>query len=94
MTQLTPAGRSANVNFRVAPEQRDLIDRAARLLHKTRTDFIVEAATRAACETILDERLFLVSPEVFAAFAEALDRPSGAEARLGELLSRKPGWEK
>jgi len=94
MPQPIPTGRSANVNFRVAPEQRDLIDRAARLVHKTRTDFIVEAATRAACETILDERLFQVTPEVFAAFAAALDRPAGEQVPLQALLARKPGWER
>ena len=94
MSQPIPTGRSANVNFRVAPEQRDLIDRAARLVHKTRTDFIVEAATRAACETILDERLFQVPPEVFAAFAAALDRPAETQVPLQALLARKPGWER
>jgi uncharacterized protein (DUF1778 family) len=94
MSQTTPAGRSANVNFRVAPEQRELIDQAARLAHKTRTDFIVEAATRAAWETILDERLFVVSGQAYDAFAAALDRPAAEDGRLRDFLAERPAWEK
>ncbi len=86
--------RSTNINVRAAPRQRDLIDRAARIAGKTRTDFILEAATQAAEEAILDQRLFQVSAEVFAAFQEALDRPAAPDARLRALLARKPGWEK
>ena len=34
------------LNFRVKAEDRSLIDRAARLLGKSRTDFMLEAARR------------------------------------------------
>ncbi len=85
--------RSTHINVRVAPEQRSLIDRAAALTHKTRTDFILEAATRAAEEALLDQRLFLVSGEAAAAFQEALDRPGEPDERLRALLARRPGWE-
>jgi uncharacterized protein (DUF1778 family) len=36
--------------MRVASQQRDLIDRAARVTGKTRTEFMLEAAYRAAEE--------------------------------------------
>ncbi|WP_027369222.1 DUF1778 domain-containing protein [Desulfocurvibacter africanus] len=94
MPQENHVSRSTNINIRVAPEQRSLIDRAAALALKTRTDFILDAVTRAAEETILDQRLFQVSPEEFQAFQEALDRPAASNDRLRALLSRKPGWEK
>jgi len=87
-------GHGADIHLRAAPEQRDLIDQAAELLHLTRVDFILEAATRAAEETILDQRLFSVSSEAFAAFAAVLDRPAAPDARLPGLLARRPGWEK
>ncbi|MGE4537240.1 MAG: DUF1778 domain-containing protein [Desulfovibrio sp.] len=87
-------GRTAAINIRVEPGQRDLIDQAARLSRKTRTEFILEAATRAAEDAILDQRLFQVSPEAFAAFAAALDRPAAPDAALGRLLGRKPAWER
>lgn len=47
---------SVKINMRVASQQRDLIDRAARVTGKTRTEFMLEAAYRAAEE--------IVSPDV------------------------------
>lgn len=94
MPQNTQACRSSNINVRVAPEQRNLIDRAALLARKTRTDFILDAATRVAEETILDQRLFQVSSEEFQAFQEALDRPAASNESLRSLLSRQTKREK
>ncbi len=36
--------RDAAINLRALPEQRDLIDQAATLLGKNRSDFMLEAA--------------------------------------------------
>jgi uncharacterized protein (DUF1778 family) len=44
--------KSVNINMRVAGQQRDLIDRAARATGKTRTEFMLEAAYRAAEEIV------------------------------------------
>jgi uncharacterized protein (DUF1778 family) len=49
-------GDSVKISIRVASQQRDLIDRAARVTVKTRTEFMLEAAYRAAEE--------IVSPDV------------------------------
>jgi uncharacterized protein (DUF1778 family) len=49
-------GDSVKIKLRVASQQRDLIDRAARIMGKTRTEFMLEAAYRAAEE--------IVSPDV------------------------------
>jgi uncharacterized protein (DUF1778 family) len=49
-------GDSVKIKLRVASQQRDLIDRAARAMGKTRTEFMLEAAYRAAEE--------IVSPDV------------------------------
>lgn len=94
MTQPTQPRRGTNINVRVEAGQRDLIDQAARITRKTRTDFILEAATRAAEDAILDQRLFQVSPETFEAFREALDRPGDSDPRLRGLLDRRPAWER
>ena len=93
MPQNAPSQRSTNINVRVAPELRSLIDRAASLASKTRTDFILDAAARAAEELILDQRLFLVSPAGLQSFQDALDRPPAPSESLRALLSRKPQWE-
>ena len=42
------------LNLRIKPAERGLIDRAAQSLGKTRTDFVLDAARRAAEEALLD----------------------------------------
>jgi uncharacterized protein (DUF1778 family) len=37
-----------SLNLRIKPEERGLIDRAAKTLGKSRTDFVLDAARRAA----------------------------------------------
>jgi uncharacterized protein (DUF1778 family) len=93
MPQATSPSRSGNINIRVAAEQRNLIDRAASLCNKTRTDFILEAATRAAQDALLDQVLYQVSTERFEAFRRLLDGPPEENERLRALMARKPRWE-
>lgn len=94
MPQTTSSSRSTNINIRVAPELRNLIDQAASLSRKTRTDFILEAATKAAQDAILDQVLFPVSAERVEAFQKLLDSPPEENERVRALMARKPGWEK
>ncbi|MBN8799780.1 MAG: DUF1778 domain-containing protein, partial [Stenotrophomonas nitritireducens] len=50
--------RAAAINLRALPEQRDLIDQAASLLGKSRSDFMLETACRRAQEVVLDQVFF------------------------------------
>ena len=61
------------LNLRIPATARNLIDRAAESSGKTRTDFILEAARRAAEDVLLDRTIFAVSPEVYAEFLARLD---------------------
>ncbi|MEQ1740935.1 MAG: DUF1778 domain-containing protein [Candidatus Nitrotoga sp.] len=45
----------AVINLRALPEQRDIIDHAATLLGKNRTDFMFEVACSSAQAVILDQ---------------------------------------
>jgi uncharacterized protein (DUF1778 family) len=59
----TKAARTAKretLNLRIPSDERRLIDSAARLTGKTRTDFVIEAAHRAAEEALLDQVVFRV----------------------------------
>jgi len=47
--------RDAAINLRAFPEHRDLIDHAAKLLSKNRSDFMLEAACSAAQAVVLDQ---------------------------------------
>uniref|UniRef100_UPI0039B8B0F1 type II toxin-antitoxin system TacA family antitoxin n=1 Tax=Klebsiella pneumoniae TaxID=573 RepID=UPI0039B8B0F1 len=58
------------LNLRAKESQRALIDAAAEILHKSRTDFILEMACQAAENVILDRRVFNFNDEQYAEFIE------------------------
>jgi uncharacterized protein (DUF1778 family) len=82
------------LNLRIRPDDRALIDRAAEIVGKNRTDFVLDAARRAAEEAILDQRVFFVSEEVYAAFLARLDAPPEPNERLRRTMTTPPVWEK
>lgn len=82
------------LNIRAKEAQRALIDKAAELLHKSRTEFILEMACQAAENVILDRRTFNLNDQQYAEFIDMLDAPVTAEPALEKLLARKPQWEK
>ncbi len=90
---MTSEKKTTTINLRMPLDARNLIDYAARIAGKTRTEFLVEAARREAENTLLDQRLFLVSDNVFKAFTEALDQPPGENPGLRELLQTPAPWE-
>ena len=50
------------MNLRIDPDTRQPIEQAAAALGKTRTEFIVDTAKRAAIDMLLDRRLFVLDP--------------------------------
>jgi uncharacterized protein (DUF1778 family) len=76
------------VNLRVRAEIRALIDRAARAQGKSRSEFMIDAARRAAEEALLDQTLVRVDQETFDYFQRVLDEPPGGEGF--ERLMRTP----
>lgn len=84
--------RDAAINLRALPEQRDLIDHAAQLLGKNRSDFMLEAACDRAQAVLLDQVFFSLDAEKFRAFNAALDAPAAPNAGLARLLAVTPPW--
>ena len=79
MTKLKAASRRDTLNLRIKPEERGLIDRAATLTGKNRTDFVLEAARRAAEEALLDRTVFTVEPRCLRGLPRAARRAAEAE---------------
>jgi uncharacterized protein (DUF1778 family) len=92
-TKTRPAPRRDTLNLRIKADERGLIDRAASLTGKTRTDFVLEAARRAAEEALLDRTVFAVSPGAHAAFLARLDEPPKPNERLRRTVQTVPPWE-
>ncbi len=82
-----------SINLRIETGTRQLIDDAAAVLGKTRTEFMVESARRQAVDVLLDQRLFTLDPERFDAFMQALDNPPAPGPKLKALLRRIPAWQ-
>jgi uncharacterized protein (DUF1778 family) len=83
-----------SLNLRIKPELRGLIDRAARLVGKNRTDFVLEAARRAAEDALLDRTVFTVSPQAYAKFVARLDAPPQPNKRLRRTLRTPAPWDR
>lgn len=86
-------GQREALNLRIKPEVRELIDRAAELAGKNRTDFVLDAARRAAEDTLLDRTVFTVSPKAYRQFLARLDAPSKPNKRLLKTMQTRAPWE-
>ncbi len=90
----TDKRRDAVINVRLPSKVRDLIDRAAAVLGKTRSDFILESARKHAVDVLLDQRLFSLDPKQYEEFLHVLDQPLEPNVRLKQLLASRSPWEK
>lgn len=86
--------RAAAINLRALPEQRDLIDQAASLLGKNRSDFMLEAACERAQAVLLDQVFFNLDADKFQQFAALLDAPLQANQGLERLMTVQTPWSK
>lgn len=84
--------RDAAINLRALPEQRELIDHAAQLLGKNRSDFMLEAACDKAQAVVLDQVFFALDADRFRQFTKLLDAPPARNPGLDRLKAVKPPW--
>ena len=84
--------RSSRLGLRATPEQEAILRRAASVAHKSLTDFILDASFQAAEQTLLDQRLFMVSGAEHRAFLALLDRPESDNPGLADLFAYRPVW--
>lgn len=90
----SPPETKGSINLRIEARTRQLIDEAAAILGKTRTEFMIESARRQAIDVLLDQRLFVLDSDRYDAFAHALDNPPAPVPKLRSLLRRVPAWRK
>lgn len=80
------------VNLRVRNDIRNLIDRAAQSQGKSRSEFMIDAARRAAEEALLDQTLVRVDAQTYAHFLDVLDQPPGGPG-FDRLMQTKKPWQ-
>jgi uncharacterized protein (DUF1778 family) len=88
------SARRESLNIRIRSDVRGLIDHAAAMTGKTRTDFVLEAAQRAAENAILDRTVLTASPRAYREFLEFLDVPPAPNERLRKTMRTPAPWEK
>jgi uncharacterized protein (DUF1778 family) len=84
--------RDAAINLRALAEQRDLIDHAAQLLGKNRSDFMLEAACDKAQSVVLDQVFFSLDDARFRKFTQLLDAPPAHNPGLDRLMAVQAPW--
>ena len=84
--------RDAAINLRALPGQRDLIDQAAALLGKSRSDFMLEVACERAQSVVLDQVFFRLDEDKFQQFTAWLDAPPVANPGLERLMAVQAPW--
>lgn len=81
------------VNLRVREDVRNLIDQAAQAQGRTRSDFMIDAARRAAEDALLDRTLVRVDPRAYAQALEIYDKPPSGAGYKRLMAAPKP-WAK
>ena len=90
--RLNASEPKGSINLRIDTQTRQLIDEAAAVLGKTRTEFMIDSARALAIDVLLDQRLFVLDSARYDAFVDALDNPPAPGPKLRALLRRVPAW--
>lgn len=85
--------RDLSINLRISQNQRDLIDRAATLQGKSRSEFMLDSAYQKAQDVLLDRCLFDVDEQRFQQFLDRLDAPVMPNEHLRQLLTANAPWD-
>ena len=86
--------RRKSLNLRIPATSKSLIDRAAQSSGKTRADLILEAARRAAEDTLLDQAMISVNSVAYQAFLARLDAPTQLNPALQKTMRTQAPWAK
>lgn len=85
--------RNVTINLRAKQSQRDLIDRAAEVQGKSRSEFMIESAYQKAQDVLLDRCFFELDEDKFKQFVELLDASPVRSRKLHELLTAAVPWD-
>ncbi|MEL6605990.1 MAG: DUF1778 domain-containing protein [Cyanobacteria bacterium J06614_10] len=84
--------RDVTINIRANQNQRDLIDRAAEMQGKSRSEFMLESAYQKAQNVLLDQVFFGLDEDSFQKFVARLDAPPAPNKKLQALLGAEVPW--
>ncbi|WP_118986489.1 type II toxin-antitoxin system TacA family antitoxin [Photorhabdus sp. CRCIA-P01] len=92
MNVISESRKNKTLNLGIRQEDRDLINRAAKVKGKTVTEYIFDTIKSDAENTLLGHFFMVVSPEIFNAFIAKLDVPAVPNERLIQTANMKKPW--
>ena len=90
----SPQRKEHPLSMRLPESDIAVIDRAAALRGRSRTEFVRDAAVRAAGEALLETSPIRMSGAGFDAFLTAVSGPATPVAELVALFRRAAPWER
>ena len=81
--------KTERIEVRVSPTVKNTLQMAATCVNKTVTQFILDAALKAAAEKLLDRRSFALPRKQWDKFLKILERPPRAKTGLARLLAER-----
>lgn len=81
------------ISMRLLEADIAMIDRAAGLRGRSRTDFVREAAVRAAEDVLMENRMIRMSREGFSEFLAILAGPPASVPEIVKVVERPAPWE-
>jgi uncharacterized protein (DUF1778 family) len=90
---MSNAAKTDRIGLRVSKAQKALIASAASASQKDVSEFIIDSVIKQAEETILDQRLFILSDEDFRQLEKDLEKKPVENPVLTELLTTRAPWE-
>jgi uncharacterized protein (DUF1778 family) len=90
---MSRARADATITMRLPEQIKELIDRAAAVVDKTRTEFVLESVRQRAVDVLLDQRVFHLDELASETFAQALENPPPPVEALRALMKSKAPWE-
>jgi uncharacterized protein (DUF1778 family) len=84
--------KDSSIQIRASAETKALIAQAAAQRGQTLSDFVLMSARRAAEDTLLDTRVFLLDDDAHEKFLALLDNPPPLSPDVRARLERKAPW--
>lgn len=81
------------LSIRIPPAELALIDRAAAVDQRSRTEFMRAAAVNAAEEVLLTRKLVRMDTEAFDHFAAAMEGPATVSQEMLRAFKRTAPWD-
>ncbi|MEM7621318.1 MAG: DUF1778 domain-containing protein [Pseudomonadota bacterium] len=78
--------KAEKVEVRVSPAAKKLLKEAAKVRHKSMSEFVLDSALAQAEETLLNRRILQLSADERETFMAALDTPPSRHPRMEKLL--------